>query len=41
MLSHEFIQGDRIGKEMSDIVKTYGLGGVFHSDEIPIKGISD
>ena len=30
----------RLGKELGAIAKTYGLGGVFHSDELPNYGIS-
>ncbi|MGI0091804.1 MAG: Glu-tRNA(Gln) amidotransferase subunit GatE [Nitrososphaerales archaeon] len=31
----------RLGKELGAIAKTYGLGGVFHSDELPNYGITD
>jgi glutamyl-tRNA(Gln) amidotransferase subunit E len=30
----------RLGKELGAIAKSYGLGGVFHSDELPNYGIS-
>lgn len=30
----------RIGKDFSDIVKAYGLGGILHTDELPAFGIS-
>ncbi|HZW57720.1 MAG TPA: Glu-tRNA(Gln) amidotransferase subunit GatE [Nitrososphaerales archaeon] len=30
----------RLGKELSAIARTYGLGGVFHSDELPNYGIT-
>ena len=30
----------RLGKELGAIAKTYGLGGVFHSDELPNYGIT-
>ncbi len=30
----------RLGKELGTIAKTYGLGGVFHSDELPNYGIT-
>ena len=31
----------RIGKELSELVRFYGLGGIFHSDELPNYGISE
>ena len=31
----------RIGKEISDVVKAFGLGGIFHSDELPGYGIEE
>ncbi len=31
---------NRVGKDLSDIAKAYGLGGVLHSDELPAFGIS-
>jgi len=35
-------KGDlRIGKEISDVVKAFGLGGIFHSDELPAYGIEE
>lgn len=30
----------RLGKELSDVAKAYGLGGIVHSDELPAFGIS-
>jgi glutamyl-tRNA(Gln) amidotransferase subunit E len=30
----------RIGKQLSELVRFYGLGGIFHSDELPNYGIS-
>lgn len=30
----------RIGKQLSELVRFYGLGGVFHSDELPNYGIT-
>ena len=30
----------RLGKELSQIVRFYGIGGIFHSDELPGYGIS-
>jgi len=29
-----------LGKELGDLVKSYGIGGIFHSDELPNYGIS-
>jgi glutamyl-tRNA(Gln) amidotransferase subunit E len=35
-------KGDlRVGKEISDVVKAFGLGGIFHSDELPAYGIEE
>lgn len=31
---------NRVGKDLSDIAKAYGLGGVLHTDELPAFGIS-
>lgn len=31
----------RIGKQLAELVRFYGLGGIFHSDELPNYGISD
>ena len=31
----------RIGKQLSELVRFYGLGGIFHSDELPNYGISE
>lgn len=30
----------RVGKDLSDIAKAYGLGGILHTDELPAFGIS-
>ncbi len=30
----------RLGKELSQLVRFYGIGGIFHSDELPGYGIS-
>ena len=32
-------EGIRLGKEIGQLVKFYGIGGVFHSDELPNYGI--
>ena len=31
----------RLGREVADLVKLFGIGGVFHSDELPAYGITD
>ena len=41
MLSYEPYDGIRLGKEFGEFVKFYGLGGIFHSDELPAYGIKD
>jgi glutamyl-tRNA(Gln) amidotransferase subunit E len=41
MLSYEPYDGIRLGKEFGELVRFYGLGGVFHSDELPAYGIKD
>ena len=40
ILSFEPYPGIRLGKELGDLVKSYGIGGIFHSDELPNYGIS-
>ena len=40
MLSYEPYEGIRLGKELGELVRFYGLGGVFHSDELPAYGIT-
>jgi glutamyl-tRNA(Gln) amidotransferase subunit E len=40
ILSFEPYPGIRLGRELGDLVKTYGIGGIFHSDELPNYGIS-
>ena len=29
-----------MGKELGELVRFYGLGGIFHSDELPNYGIT-
>ena len=42
LLGRRIQPGRRLGSEISDYVKAYaGLGGIFHSDELPAYGISD
>ncbi len=40
MLSFEPYEGIRLGRELGELVRFYGLGGVFHSDELPAYGIT-
>ncbi|HSA73620.1 MAG TPA: Glu-tRNA(Gln) amidotransferase subunit GatE [Nitrososphaeraceae archaeon] len=40
MLSFEPYPAIRLGKELGDLVKVYGIGGIFHSDELPNYGIT-
>ena len=41
MLSFEPHQGIRLGKELGEVAKSYGIGGIFHSDELPNYGITN
>ncbi len=40
LIGFEPYPGIRLGKELGELVRFYGLGGVFHSDELPNYGIS-
>lgn len=40
LLSFEPYPAIRLGKELGDLVKVYGIGGIFHSDELPNYGIT-
>jgi glutamyl-tRNA(Gln) amidotransferase subunit E len=40
ILSFEPYPGIRLGRELADLVKSYGIGGIFHSDELPNYSIS-
>lgn len=40
-LGYEPQEGIRLGKEFADLVRFYGLGGLFHSDELPAYGITE
>lgn len=40
LLSFEPYQGIRLGRELGEVAKSYGIGGIFHSDELPNYGIS-
>jgi len=41
MFGYSPYEGIRLGKEIGQLVKFYGIGGVFHSDELPNYGIDD
>ncbi len=40
IVGREIQPGRRLGTEFADIAKTFGLGGIFHTDELPKYGIS-
>jgi glutamyl-tRNA(Gln) amidotransferase subunit E len=40
MIGFEPYPGIRIGKELGEMVRFYGLGGIIHSDELPNYGIT-
>lgn len=40
MLGYEPHEGVRLGREVAQAVRPYGIGGVFHTDELPAYGIS-
>jgi glutamyl-tRNA(Gln) amidotransferase subunit E len=40
LLSFEPHPGIRLGKELGEVAKSYGIGGIFHSDELPNYGIT-
>jgi glutamyl-tRNA(Gln) amidotransferase subunit E len=40
MIGFEPYAGVRIGKELGELVRFYGLGGIIHSDELPKYGIT-
>ena len=41
MFGFEPYRGIRLGKQLGELVRFFGLGGVFHSDELPNYGIDD
>jgi len=41
MFGFEPYSGIRLGKEIGQLVSFFGIGGVFHSDELPNYGIND
>jgi glutamyl-tRNA(Gln) amidotransferase subunit E len=40
LVGHEIQPGRRLGTEMSDYAKKCGVGGIFHTDELPAYGIT-
>jgi glutamyl-tRNA(Gln) amidotransferase subunit E len=40
ILGYEPYPGIRIGKELGELVRFYGIGGILHSDELPAYGIT-
>jgi glutamyl-tRNA(Gln) amidotransferase subunit E len=41
MFGYSPYEGIRLGKEIGQLVKFFGIGGVFHSDELPNYGIEE
>ena len=41
MFSDSPYEGIRLGKELGELVRFFGIGGVFHSDELPNYGIEN
>ena len=41
LLGQQIAPGRRLGTEMSDYAKKYGVGGIFHTDELPGYGITE
>ncbi|MFQ5440208.1 MAG: Glu-tRNA(Gln) amidotransferase subunit GatE [Nitrosopumilaceae archaeon] len=41
MFGYSPYDGIRLGKEVAELVRFFGLGGVFHSDELPNYGIEE
>ena len=41
MLGYSPYENIRLGREIGQLVKFYGIGGVFHSDELPNYGITE
>ena len=40
LVGHEPVKDIRMGKELGEFVRFFGLGGLFHSDELPNYGIT-
>lgn len=41
MFGYSPYEGIRLGKEVAELVRFFGLGGIFHSDELPNYGIEE
>jgi glutamyl-tRNA(Gln) amidotransferase subunit E len=41
MFSYSPYEGIRLGKELGQLVRFFGIGGIFHSDELPNYGIEN
>ncbi|NLV27742.1 MAG: Glu-tRNA(Gln) amidotransferase subunit GatE [Methanomicrobiales archaeon] len=41
LVGYEIQPGRRLGSEMSDYAKKCGVGGLFHTDELPAYGVTD
>ncbi|KFM14511.1 Glutamyl-tRNA amidotransferase subunit E protein [Marine Group I thaumarchaeote SCGC AAA799-D11] len=41
MFGYSPYEGIRLGKEVAELVRFFGIGGVFHSDELPNYGVED
>ncbi|HID43555.1 MAG TPA: Glu-tRNA(Gln) amidotransferase subunit GatE, partial [Archaeoglobaceae archaeon] len=41
LIGREIQPGRRLGTEFADIARMFGLGGIFHTDELPAYGISE
>jgi len=41
LVGREIQPGRRLGSEMSDYAKKCGVGGIFHTDELPAYGVTD
>jgi len=41
LVGREILPGRRLGTELSDRAKRAGVGGIFHTDELPAYGITD
>jgi glutamyl-tRNA(Gln) amidotransferase subunit E len=41
MFGYSPYEGIRLGKEVAELVRFFGIGGVFHSDELPNYGIEE
>ena len=41
LIGQEKQKGTRLGRDISSLVKFFGYGGIFHSDELPNYGITE